>query len=224
MWKFFRRLLSTFLLALVALAVIQLGPGLYARFFAANNTQWISERFSEELREKNELVVFETILTGKETARLEAWLVGTVQEVQIPYSYTISFSVDLSQSVVQSAGNTVEVILPSPRAVFSKLTVGEPNMKKNDWLYPLTPERYADIKAEVEQRLYAECAENPVFLERARATAVERMEALFFSFAEQAGQRVGEDILVIVGDATAQVSQPDDAVEISMAAAWLAGD
>jgi hypothetical protein len=207
-----------FLLALAALAAIQFGPGLFARLFAANNTQWISERFSEELREKNELVVFETILTGQETARLEAWLVGTVQEVQIPYSYSISFSVDLSQSVVQSAGDTIEVILPPPRAVFSKLTVDEPNMRKSDWLYPLTPERYADIKAAVEQRLYDECAENPVFLERARATAAEQMHALFFAFAEQAGQSVREEILVIVGGAVAHAPLTDDSVEISRAA------
>jgi len=192
------------LLVSIAFLAITFGPHLLARFVMANNTQWISERFSEELRVQNELLVLETTITGNETARLEAWLVGTVQEVHIPYSYSISFSVDLSQSVVQSAGNnTIEVILPPPRAVFSKLLVDEPNVKRKDWLYPLTPERYADIKTEIEQRLYDECAVNPVFLESARATAVEKMEALFFSFSETAEASITKDILVIVGDSTA---------------------
>ena len=210
MWKFMKRMLGMTLLVAVTLLALSVGPHLLTRFLSADNTQWISERFSQELKVQNELVVLETTITGKEVARLEAWLVGTVQEVQIPYSYSISFSVDLSQSVVQSAGNTIEVILPSPRAVFSKLLVDEPNVQRKDWLYPLTPERYADIKTEIEQKLYDECAVNPELLESARATAVEKMEALFFSFSETAEPSVVRDILVIVGDSTAHEPSLDD--------------
>ena len=204
MWKLLKRLLKrifrTLLIVVVVLAAVSFGPDLLARFFLTGNTQWISERFSEELKEKSELVVLEIVLTGQETASQEAWLVGTVQEVRVPYSYSIHFSVDLSQSVVESTGNTIEIRLPPPQAGFSKLTVDEQNMQRRDWLYPLTPEHYADIKAEIEQKLYDECAGNPAYLERARAAAEEKIKALFVAFAEAAGQGAGADILVVVGD------------------------
>lgn len=71
--------------------------------FCGGNTQWISERFSETLREKNELVVYEVEITGQETVSQDAWLLGTVQKVEMPYTFQMSFTVDLSQAVV-SAG------------------------------------------------------------------------------------------------------------------------
>ena len=37
-------------------------------------------------------------------------------------------------------------------------------MKKSDWLYPLTPERYAQIQQETEERLFAQCSENEEYL------------------------------------------------------------
>lgn len=213
MWSFFKRLIGSVLLGVIVLVTIFFGNDLYTRFFSANNVRWISERFSEELKEKNELVVLETILTGQETACIDAWLVGTVQEVQVPYTYSISFSVDLSQSEVQSVDNTIEVTLPPPRAVFSKLTVDESGLKKSDWLYPLTPERYADITQEIEKKLYDECVKNAAFMQSARATAVESMEALFVSFAENLDTNIAKDIRVVLNDSATYVSTAGDSLE-----------
>ena len=197
------------LLAAVVLALMNLAPYLYNRFFGVGNTRWISERFSEELKEQNELVVYEVTLTGKETVSETAWLIGTVQKVQIPYIYAISFSVDLSQSKVQAADNAIEVRLPPPRAFYSKLTVDEANMKKSDWLHPLTPERYAGLKEEIEKKLYDECAENPMYLDNAWASAVEKTEALFHAVAEQSTQGTAVSIVVVMEEPNPDQTSPE---------------
>ncbi len=185
MRKFFKGLFWLVLCLAIVFLVIRFGPYVYARFFGGGNTTWISQRFSEELKEKNELVVYETTLTGQETASQNAWLLGKVQEVIIPYSYSISFVVDLGLSRVSVNGNTIEVRLPPPKASYSKLSVDEAKMKKHDWLYPLTPERYASIKEEIEKKLFDQSALNPAYLDAAWNTAVKNMENLFESIATQ---------------------------------------
>ena len=208
-----RHLLRLLLLAVVVLALIYLAPYLYSRIFGPSSAQWISERFSEELKEQNELVVYEVTLTGKETVSTNAWLIGTVQKVQIPYTYAISFSVNLSQSRVGVADHTIEVRLPPPRAFYSKLTVDEAHMRKSDWLHPLTPERYAGLKEELEKKFYDECAGNPAYLDSAWASAVDKMEALFHSVAEQATQDSAVSIVVIMEEPAAIQPSPESGSE-----------
>ena len=184
--KFCKRLLQLLLLVAVLLAAVRFGPSLYAKLFTTGNIQWISERFSEELKDKNELLVFETTLIGKETVSQNAWLLGTVQKVQVPYEYVISFAVDLSQSNVQRSGNVIEVFIPLPQPIHSKLAVDDAQMKKTDWLYPLTPERYADIKTEIENKLYEECSANQDYVDAAWSSAEKNMKSLFLAVVEQA--------------------------------------
>lgn len=200
MKKFFRAVfLLVCCLAIVFLA-IRFGPNLYQRLSGGGNTLWISERFSEELKEKNEWVVFETTLTGQETVSQNAWLLGKVQEVFVPYSYSIRFVVDLSHSRVSVNGSTIEVRLPSPKASYSKLTVDESKMIKHDWLYPLTPERYAAIKEEIEAKLFAESATNQEYLDAAWNSSVKNMEGLFTSLVDQSEMGKTCDIKVIMDD------------------------
>lgn len=204
--RFFRGLFLLILCVALAFVAVRFGPNLYKRFFGDGNTTWISERFGEELKEKNELVVFETTITGQETVSQTAWLIGKVQEVLVPYSFTISFVVDLSQAKVnvELPTDTINVRLPSPVAKYQKLTVDEDKMKKFDWLYPLTPERYAEIKSDIEQRLYDECATKQEYLDAAWNTAVKNMESLFKSVAENSTDGVTCTIQVIRDDTLAQ--------------------
>ena len=155
MIRFFKRLIGFAVCIVVALALVRFGPTLWQRVFGVD-TQWISERFSETLREKNELVVYEVEVTGQETVSQDAWLLGTVQKVEMPYTFQMSFTVNLSQAVVSALDGAVEVRLPMPSPAYPKLTVNEDEVKKSDWLYPLTPERYAQIKQETEGRLFTE--------------------------------------------------------------------
>ena len=84
MKKFIRKLFTVILLAALVFTGLRFGPSLYARIFGGGNVQWISERFSETLKEKNHLVVYEVETTGQETVTQDAWILGTVQKVIVP--------------------------------------------------------------------------------------------------------------------------------------------
>ena len=132
----------------------------------------------------------------------------------MPYSFSISFVVDLSRAnvAVSDSGDVITVRLPSPTAKYPKLTVDEDNMKKYDLLYPLTPERYAEIKSEIELKLTAECQTKQEYLDAAWSNAVKNMEALFKSIAERSEQGVTCTIQVLRDD---RLSEPDAAESAS---------
>lgn len=185
MKKFFKGLFRLILCLALVFVLVRFGPYLWERVFGASNTQWISQRFSETLREKNELVVYEIETTGQETVSQEAWLLGTVQKVEMPYTFRMSFTVDLSRAQVVANGNTIEVHVPSPQPGYQKLIVDESKVKKYDWFYRLTTERYAAIKQEVEDRLFDEYSQNETYRQNAWNTAVHNLESMFGSVAEQ---------------------------------------
>ena len=218
-WRFFRRLLLILLCLAVAFLLVRYGPNLYRRFFGDGNTTWVSQRFSEELKEKNELVIYEATLTGQDTVSQEAWLLGTVQKVTVPYSYSISFVVDLNLAAVSvdTASDTIVVRLPPPEAKYPKLTVDEDQMQKYDWLYPLTPERYAQIKSEIEQKLTDECSAKQEYLDAAWSAAVRNMETLFGSVTAQSDDGVTCTIQVIQDDSLA-AAQDETAATLAPAA------
>ncbi|MDD6141912.1 MAG: DUF4230 domain-containing protein [bacterium] len=185
MKKFLKRFFSFLLMLVFAFALVQYGPNLYVRFFGEKNARWISERFSETLKEKNELVVYEIETTGQETVTQDAWLLGTVQKVELPYSFQMSFTVDLSSAKVDVAENVIKVRVPSPEAGYQKLTVDENNIRKNDWLYPLTPERYEQIKRHVENKLYDEYSVNQDYCDHAWNVTVHNLQKLFRAVTDQ---------------------------------------
>lgn len=200
MIRFIKRLIGFAACIVLALVLVRFGPELWIRVFGGGNTQWISERFSETLREKNELVVYEVEVTGQETVSQDAWLLGTVQKVEMPYTFQMSFTVDLSRAVVSALDNTVEVRLPSPAPAYPRLTVNDDEVKKSDWLYPLTPERYAEIKQQTEDRLFAECSQNEEYQANAWGVTVRNLESLFQSVLEQSGWGNGINITVVRDD------------------------
>ena len=200
MIRFIKRLIGFAACIVLALVLVRFGPALWVRVFGGGNTQWISERFSETLREKNELVVYEVEVTGQETVSQDAWLLGTVQKVEMPYTFQMSFTVDLSRAVVSALDNTVEVRLPSPAPAYPRLTVNDDEVKKSDWLYPLTPERYAEIKQQTEDRLFAECSQNEEYQANAWGVTVRNLESLFQSVLEQSGWGNGINITVVLDD------------------------
>jgi hypothetical protein len=211
--KWIRNLFLLLLCVLVAYAAVRYGPNLYRRFIGNGNTAWVSERFSEELKAKNELIVYEATLTGQETVTQDAWLLGTVQKVTVPYTFTIGFTVDLSLASVSvdAATDTIVVQLPPPVAKYPKLTVDQTNLQKNDWLYPLTPERYAEITAEIELKLTEECSGKQAYLDAAWEAAVDDMESLFGGIAAQSTDGVTCAIRVIENDGLAPAETTPEA-------------
>ena len=185
MKKVFKKLFTLVICVALAVALVQFGPNLYVRFFGEGTAKWISERFSETLREKNELVVYEIETTGQETVSQDAWLIGTVQKVEMPYSFRMAYTVDLSQASIDVVENQINVRVPAPEPNYQKLTVDENNVKKVDWRYRLTPERYAQIKQEVEDKLFDEYSANMDFKDNAWGVAMQNIENLLKPVADQ---------------------------------------
>lgn len=185
MRKFFKRFFTLLLCFALAFALVRFGPNLYVRFFGEGNARWISERFTEALREKNELVVYEIETTGQETVSQDAWLIGTVQKVEMPYTFSMAYTVDLSNAAIEVEENQIHVRVPAPVAGYQKLTVEDNNVKKVDWLHPLTPERYAQIKQEVEGRLFDEYSANEAYQQSAWDVAVRNIENLLRPVVDQ---------------------------------------
>lgn len=183
--KFLKRLFRLVLCLALAVALVRFGPALYVRYFGEGNARWISERFTEALREKNELVVYEIETTGQETVAQDAWLIGTVQKVEMPYTFRMAFTVDLSHASISVADNRIEVRVPAPVPGYQKLTVNDDSVRKVDWLYPLTPERYAQIKQEVENRLFAEYSASDAYRQNAWNVAVRNLEKLLRPIVDQ---------------------------------------
>lgn len=207
MKKLLKRLLRFSILLVVAICLVEFGPALMVRFFGSGNTQWISERFSESLKEKNELVVYEVETTGQETVSQDAWLIGTVQRVEIPYTFEMCFTVDLSSATVTANENVIEVRVPTPVGGYQKLTVNEQEIKKSDWLYPLTPERYEEMKQDIESRLFEEYASNDEYRQNAWGVTVRNLETLFSSIAEQSAMGQTCDIKIVADETLAMNEQ-----------------
>ena len=176
MKKIIRKLFTVILLTVLLLTGLRFGPDLYARVFGGGRVQWISERFSETLKEKNHLVVYEVETTGQETVTQDAWRFGTVQKVVVPYTFQMSYTVDLSRAVISTQGTEVQVRVPAPVPGYQKLTVDESQVQKVDWLYPLTPDR-----------LFEEAKANPEYAKNAWAITVRDLENLFQAVVESAG-------------------------------------
>lgn len=208
---FFRKLLVFLLLVALTFAVVRFGPNLYRRFFGDGNTTWISQRFSEEVTRQNRLVVYKATLTGQETVTQSAWLLGTVQSVTLPYTYELSFAVDMEAASVSvdTSSDTIQVRLPSPVAAYPTFTVDQDHVQKNDWLFPLTPERYAEIVDTIEKKLYTECATKPEYLAAAWSATVDNIQGLFRNVASASKDGVTCSVQVIQDDSLAPATSED---------------
>ena len=124
MKKFFV-FLFLIILALTALVVVAvLSPG-------ESGVKWLSVCFSETLKEQNELIVYSGEKTGIEIYQRNAPIVGTIQEVEMPYTFSFEFSVDLSKAVVDVSGKDVTVHVPGPRLYNYKMTVVDRDVERS---------------------------------------------------------------------------------------------
>ena len=181
MRRFLKTLVSLVLCAALIVTGVLFGPRLYRLLFGNAGATWVSERFSQDLNDKRELIVLEKVITGQESVSTDAWLIGTVQEVVIPYTFSANFSVDLRSASVSydAADNSILVYLPKPSVNYYKLTVDEESVEKHDLLYPLTSESYTEMKQTIEQKLYDEVMNDAELQKSAWTSAVSETEALY---------------------------------------------
>ncbi|NLO84394.1 MAG: DUF4230 domain-containing protein [Clostridiales bacterium] len=209
MKKVIKRVFFIVLCVAISLVCVRFAPNIYERLFGNSNTKWISEHFSETLKEKNELVVYEVETTGQETVSQDAWLIGTVQKVEIPYTFSMSFTVDLSSAEVTLTDNTITLRVPSPKPAYPKLTVDETKVKRTDWLYPLTPERYSAMKTQIEDRLFSECSNNEQYTISAWGVTQSNLQSLFRSVAERSELGVTCEIEIVQYTPAPQPTTPN---------------
>ena len=177
-----KRFLKPALLLLVIVIItgfFEYGSPLFSLLFGTARVEWLSEQFSEVLREKNELVVYEAEIEAQETFTQDAWLIGTVQKVEIPYRFSIRYVIDLSCVKLSGEGQTIMIEMPLPEARYPELVVNEELVRVKDWLYPLTPEKYSTIKVELEKRLVDRFSAHDDYLDSAWNNAVYQIEQLF---------------------------------------------
>lgn len=176
MKKIFRLLFVVVLLIAVVAAALLFSPN-------PTRAKWLSECFSETLKEKNELVVYSGERTGREIYQRNALLIGTVQEVELPYTFSFDYSVELSNAKVEADGSTINVRVPGPSLCSHKLSILDSEVERSGVLVVLTPEKYTSIKLELEQRLVEETKTNEQYLTDAWDVTVRNLTNLLSSVA-----------------------------------------
>lgn len=102
---------------------------------AINTSVALSQRLSASARLECNQVDVEGVLDATTTALL----IGTVQSVQIAYSYHASIGIDLAKVGIHVEGNEITFVLPAMEVLSDSLTPTQIN--RNDFWYPLTDER-----------------------------------------------------------------------------------
>lgn len=182
--RMIRRILMLLVAVLLVFMIVRYWPYLYSRFFG-DSTNYVSERFSEVVKEQNRMEVCSITITGQETASLDAFILGTVQQVVIPYSFTVGYFVDYDKATITSEGSTITIAVPEPYADYHKLTVDEANVKKSDFLVPLTTERYSAILSDIESKLFTECKNKQEYQQQAWNRNVENLKSMFTLLLDQ---------------------------------------
>ena len=95
----------------------------------------LSEKLSASARLETNQVDVEGVLSST----TDALLIGTVQRVQIAYTYHASIGIDLSKVRASAHGTTVTLELPEMEIISDSLTPTA--VSRDDFWYPLTDER-----------------------------------------------------------------------------------
>ncbi|MBE5814082.1 MAG: DUF4230 domain-containing protein [Clostridiales bacterium] len=194
MKKFFLILFTLVLVAAVVLVAIFFGP-------SESKARWLSASFSETLKEKNELIVYSGERTGRDTYQRNALLIGTVQEVEIPYTFNFDYTVDLSQATVEASGTTIYVRVPAPVLSNHKLTVVDKDVERTGALVYISPEKYTEIKQSLENKLLEDTLANEEYTANAWEITVRNLTNLLTSVARANAAFGGFTIEVVQTDA-----------------------
>jgi hypothetical protein len=102
---------------------------------AVNTSVTLSQKLSESAR----LECIQVDVEGVLDSTTNALFLGTVQSVQIAYTYHASIGIDLTKVQIRTDGDTVVLELPEMEVLADSLT--PTTIQRNDFWYPLTDER-----------------------------------------------------------------------------------
>ncbi len=194
MKKFIIIIFAMVLVAAIVVVAIFFGP-------SESKAKWLTASFTETLKEKNELIVYSGERTGRDTYQRNAMIVGTIQEVEIPYTFTFDYTVDLSKATVEASGTTIYVRVPAPSLTKHKLSVVDSEVERTGALVVLTPDKYTQIKQSLEERLLEETLANEENNSQAWEITVRNLTNLLTSVARANAAFGGYTIEVIRDDA-----------------------
>ncbi len=121
---------------------------------AVNTSITLSQKLSESAR----LECIQVDVNGVLDSTTNVLFLGTVQSVQIAYTYHASIGIDLTKVQIRTEGNTVVLELPEMEVLSDSLT--PTTIQRNDFWYPLTDERRQQLlNAEQEARREKHLAE-----------------------------------------------------------------
>ncbi len=196
MKKIFRLLFVVVLLVAVVAAAMLFSPN-------PTRAKWLSEYFSETLKEKNELLVYSGEITGSKTHQRNALFVGAIQEVELPYTFSFDFSVELSNAKVETDGSIIKVRVPGPKMTNHKLSILDSEVERTGALFILDSNRYTSMKLEVEKQLVEETEANEQYKADAWDVTVRNLTNLLSAVAKANTIGGGYSIQIVRDDSLA---------------------
>jgi len=144
----------------------------------------ISTLLTHELKEAGELTAIRYTDTGILHAETNALLIGSVQQVTVPYAYEIGLGFPLGEVTIRALENALEVTLPEIRMLYDSFQVtGEPEV--NDFWYHLTESRYQKMLDDQALSCREGYLENPQYQQEAWDAACKTLQALFVQWANE---------------------------------------
>lgn len=177
-------LLRALALALAITLVIVIYP--YARQWLSSilpqgKYEQVSKLLSHQMEKAGELTAIKHTDTGLMTSTTNAFLIGNVQTVKVPYAYEIGLGFKLSDVRLDSGESGITAYLPPITMLYDSFQVtGEPEVK--DFWYKLSEKKYQQMLDEQAEKCRAEYIGNEKYLQEAWEAACEALEKLFLQW------------------------------------------
>ena len=160
----------------LCIALIVFAPDILRIWSNLTGVRVSSEVLTEEIRETGILLTLTAEETGEFVSEVPARVIRVAQRVSAPYRYCLSMGVDLSEATVTNDGGVVTLALPAAQIAAESFDITG-KVKKFDFLYPLTQDRYNEILNEQKAKL-REKYDTPENRAKAEEIATEKVRAL----------------------------------------------
>lgn len=147
MKKVKKLLLRLLCIAVIVFLAVTFWPSIHSWFsglLPVNRFHQASIRLTHTMESKGDLLVATYTDTGIAYAKKDAFLLGTVAEVNIPYQYEIHFGFPLSEVKLTATENGISVQIPPIRMLSDTLTVTG-DVTKNDFWRLMDENSYQQI-------------------------------------------------------------------------------
>lgn len=181
--KWILRVLAISLAVILAVVMIPYIKPLIANLLNKTNYSEVAEILSHEMTETGKLTAVEYCDQGEMTSKTDALIIGTVQSVTVPYRYDIALGLDLSRVEVETESDSLIIYLPPIELISDKLTVTG-DAKINDFLFPLTNQRYQDMLDAHALSCRETYMNNQPLLDEAWTSAAKTLKELFSKWIE----------------------------------------